>query len=92
MDQSIKQTDQMEQIGQPDRTDQGESFSLERALEQLDGMLEKLSDRQTPLEETFETYRAGMELLKKCESAVDLIEKKVMILNEAGGLEETDGF
>ena len=55
-------------------------------------MLEKLSDRQTPLEETFETYRAGMELLKKCESAVDLIEKKVMILNEAGGLEETDGF
>ena len=65
-----------------------ESFSLEKALEQLDGMIEKLSDREVPLEETFETYKAGMELLKKCEAQVDLIEKKVMVLNEEGDMDE----
>lgn len=65
-----------------------EAFSLEKALEQLDGMIEKLSDRDVPLEETFETYKAGMELLKKCEAQVDLIEKKVMVLNEEGDMDE----
>ena len=67
---------------------QEEAFSLEKALEQLDGMIEKLSDREVPLEETFETYKAGMELLKKCEAQVDLIEKKVMVLNEEGDMDE----
>ena len=68
--------------------EQEEAFSLEEAMKELDGMLEKLSDRETPLEETFLTYKAGMELLKKCEDQVDLIEKKVMVLNEEGGMDE----
>lgn len=63
-------------------------FSLEEAFDRLDQMIDKLSDRETPLEETFETYRAGMELLKKCEQQIDMIEKKVMVLNEEGGMDE----
>ena len=92
----MRNTEQMEDLNltQPARAAEGsgdadgEAFSLETALEQLDQMLEKLSDRETPLEETFLTYQAGMELLKKCEAQVDLIEKKVMVLNGEGGMEE----
>jgi len=81
-------TEQMDQKMTERPQESEEKFSLEEAFERLDDMIEKLSDRETPLEETFQTYRAGMELLKKCEAQVDLIEKKVMVLNEEGGMDE----
>ena len=81
-------TEQMDQKMAERPQESEEKFSLEEAFERLDDMIEKLSDRETPLEETFQTYRAGMELLKKCEAQVDLIEKKVMVLNEEGGMDE----
>ena len=81
-------TEQMDQKMTERPQESEEKFSLEEAFERLDDMIEKLSDRETQLEETFQTYRAGMELLKKCEAQVDLIEKKVMVLNEEGGMDE----
>ena len=40
------------------------------------------------LEESFKEYQKGMELLKKCSETIDRVEKKVLILNENGGLDE----
>ena len=40
--------------------------TLEENFAELDGMLEKLADRDVPLEESFAIYAEGMKLLKAC--------------------------
>lgn len=65
-----------------------EKFSLEEAFESLDAMLERLEDREIPLEESFALYQQGMQLLKKCNNAIDTVEKKIMIMNGDGELDE----
>ena len=65
-------------------TQEPENLNLEQALEQVEEMIAKLQDRETPLEESFQLYRRGMELLKQCGSQIDLIEKQVLKLSETG--------
>ena len=67
---------------------EGQTLSVEEAFERLDGMIEVLSDRDTPLEKAFDTYQEAVKLLKTCSGQIDLVEKKVMMLNEEGGLDE----
>ena len=43
-----------------------EEKTLEEAFTELDGLAEKLEDRETSLEDSFRFYRQGMELLKFC--------------------------
>ncbi len=64
------------------------TFSLEEAFEQLDQMLEELESPEISLEKSFLAYQAAMELLKKCDSAIDQVEKKVLALNGEGELDE----
>ncbi len=65
-----------------------EAFSLEETFEKLDGMLERLEDREISLEESFSLYQQGMQLLHKCSEAIDTVEKKIMIMNGDGELDE----
>ena len=63
-------------------------LSIEETFRKLDDMIEKLESADTPLEEVFSVYRESMELLKDCSQRIDLVEKKVMVLSEEGGLDE----
>ena len=56
-------------------------MTLEETFEKIDEVMEKLSDDSIPLEESFTIYKAGMELLGKCQKTIDDIEKKVEELN-----------
>lgn len=51
-------------------------------------MLGKLSDRDVPLEESFAIYAEGMKLLKVCGDKLDQVEKKMLVMNEEGKLDE----
>lgn len=62
--------------------------TLEEAFEELEKMLDKLSDRDTALEESFQVYAEGTELLKYCNEKLDRVEKKMLVLNEEGKLDE----
>lgn len=62
--------------------------TLEEAFAELDGMLEKLADRDVPLEESFAIYAEGVKLLKYCSEKLDRVEKKMMVMNEEGMLDE----
>ncbi len=62
--------------------------SIEEAFVLLEEAIGKLEDRDTTLEESFQTYQQGMELLKLCNEKVDKIEKKVLAMNEDGELYE----
>lgn len=65
-----------------------EELTLEESFARLDGMMERLEDRELPLEEAFRLYQQGMELLKLCNDKIDTVEKKILIMNGDGGLDE----
>ena len=61
---------------------------MEEAFAELDEMLVKLADREVSLEESFEIYAEGTKLLKYCSDKLDRVEKKMLVMNEEGGLDE----
>ncbi len=63
-------------------------LSLEENFKQLDEMIEKLEDKEIGLEESFSLYEQGMKLLKQCNDQIDKVEKKVMVMNRNGELDE----
>lgn len=65
-----------------------EAFSLEKAFAQLNDTIEKLESQDITLEESFQTYKQGMELLKQCNDSIDKVEKKVLMIDESGKLNE----
>ena len=63
-------------------------FNLEEAFLELDATIMHLEQEDISLEESFAEYQKGMELLKKCNDAIDKVEKKVLVLNEKGDTDE----
>ena len=61
---------------------------LEEAFILLDDITRTLEDEEITLEDSFQAYKKGMDLLKICNDKIDKVEKKVMMLNEEGGLDE----
>ena len=61
-----------------------EDKTLETVFEELDEIIEKLDKENVSLEESFQMYHQGMDLLKVCNEKIDTIEKKMMILDENG--------
>lgn len=62
--------------------------SIETVFEQLDEIVTKLEGEDVSLEESFQLYHKGMDLLKICNDKIDAVEKKIMILDEEGGQHE----
>ena len=58
-----------------------EELTLEQGFDQLDEIIEKLEDREIPLEESFGLYEQGIKLLKDCNEKIDRVEKQVQKLN-----------
>lgn len=63
-------------------------MSLEENFAKLEETLEKLGNDELPLEEAFQAYSEGMQLLKQCNEQIDYVEKQVLKLTEDGRLEE----
>lgn len=62
--------------------------TLEEVFAQLDDLAEKLEDKETSLEGSFNLYKQGMELLKFCSDKLDTVEKKMLQMNEDGTFSE----
>ncbi len=65
-----------------------EEFRLEEAFEQIERILERSGDKDVSLEESFSLYQEGMRLLKLCNARIDQVEKKMLLIDEEGGLHE----
>lgn len=61
---------------------------LEETFMQLEQVIEDLEGQDVSLEEAFELYKNGIGLLKSCKEKIDEVEKKVLVLNEVGDLDE----
>lgn len=65
-----------------------EEQTLEEAFASLDELIEILEDKETSLEDSFQVYQKGMELIKKCSEKIEHVETKVLLMNEDGELDE----
>ncbi|MCI5584634.1 MAG: exodeoxyribonuclease VII small subunit [Lachnospiraceae bacterium] len=67
-----------------------ERLTLEEALLKLDEAVAKLQSDEISLEDSFQVYQQGMEYVKFCSQTIDQVEKKVLMLNQEGGLDELE--
>ena len=65
-----------------------QKLSLEEALEKLDETIAKLQSEEVSLEDSFTLYKEGMDYVKLCSETIDQVEKKVLVLNQEGMLDE----
>ena len=64
--------------------------SLEETFQELETIIEKMQDREVPLEDSFSLYEQGIQKLKFCNEKIDHVEKKMLLLNKQGELEAFD--
>ena len=72
-------------------TEKDEQMTLEEAFKELDRLASQLEDRNTSLEDSFNLYRQGMELLKYCNDRLDTVEKKMLEISEDGAYHAFSG-
>lgn len=58
------------------------SLSVEESLKKLDELIDELAKSDISLDESFKLYNEGLKLVKMCNSQIDKIEKKIIILEK----------
>ena len=53
---------------------------LEENFKKLEEIIDKLENDETSLDESFKIYEQGMELVNECNSELDKVEKKLVVL------------
>ena len=68
------------------------SNSYEAAIEELEGIIEKMEKGEMTLDESVKYFQRGIELSKFCSKKLDEVERKITILLEKsdGEIEEKD--
>ena len=72
------------------RKKQGVDF--EAALEELEGLVERMEEGALSLEESLKTYERGIELSRACQKSLDAAEQRIQILSEKDGATEMRSF
>ncbi len=63
-------------------------LTLEEQFAQIEELIEKMESPKVTLDESFALYQQGVLQLKQCNTLLDEVEKKMLVLNAEGGLEE----
>lgn len=62
--------------------------TLEESFLQIEEILASMEANDISLEESFALYEQGIHKLKDCNDKIDAVEKKMLLLNSNGELEE----
>lgn len=62
--------------------------TLEEMFTQLESVIKTMEQGDVSLEETFDLYHRGMNMLKSCNDKIDKVEKKMLILDDKGEAHE----
>ncbi len=65
--------------------EQKKEMTLEESFSALTEITGKMENPDLSLEERFELYRTGMELIRVCTGKIDLVEKKLVTIREEAG-------
>jgi exodeoxyribonuclease VII small subunit len=67
-------------------------FNLEKALTELEELVEELESGDLPLEKAMKKFEDGIKLTRGCQAALKDAEQKVEILLQSAGGEELEDF
>ena len=67
-------------------------FNLEKALTDLENLVDELESGDLPLEKAMKKFEEGIKLTRGCQAALKDAEQKVEILLKSAGGEELEGF
>ncbi|WP_100398400.1 exodeoxyribonuclease VII small subunit [Bacillus sp. FJAT-44742] len=68
--------------------EQDRQITFEKAMEELEGIVEKLEEGDVPLEKAIEMYQEGMNLSKVCHDKLVRVEKQMdQMMSEDGKIE-----
>ena len=67
----------------------GKSLNLEKALADLENLVEELESGELPLEKAMKKFEEGIKLTRGCQAALKEAEQKVEILLQGAGGEES---
>ena len=70
------------------KADKENELSLEENFDKLEEITAALSSDDISLEDAFEDYKKGMDLIRKCSEQIDAVEKEVLRLNADMSTEE----
>ena len=65
---------------------------FEKALSELETLVEKLERGELPLEETLKQFERGIELTRSCQKALQAAEQRVEILLAGSETETTEAY
>jgi exodeoxyribonuclease VII small subunit len=65
---------------------------FERALEELEGLVDRLEGEDLTLEESLAVFERGIGLTRTCQQALDAAEQRVRILTEQSDSAEPEPF
>ncbi len=71
-------------LEEKNNTQEETQIPLEELFAKLEDVVKNLENPESSLEESFQYYNEGMQLLKKCNETIDAVEKKVLVLDEEG--------
>lgn len=69
-----------------------EAPDFERALGELEGLVERLERGDLPLDEALKTFERGVELTRHCQSSLKAAQQKVEILLKRSGQSAIEAF
>lgn len=61
-----------------------DDLTLQDIFAKLDEVIKNMEQGDISLEESFQFYHKGMDLLKVCNDKIDKVEKKMLILDDEG--------
>ncbi len=67
-------------------------LDFERALHELEALVERLERGDLPLEEALRTFERGVELTRQCQSSLRAAQQKVEILLQRGDRNSIEPF
>ena len=69
-----------------------DEFAFEKALAELESLVERLEAGDLSLEESLKDFERGVSLTRACQKALAEAEQKVQILLSEGGEEKLEAF
>lgn len=63
-------------------------FKLEEAFLRLQEITEGMEAEDVTLEQSFALYKEGVSLVEKCNNAIDMVEKEVIMISGNGDKDE----
>ena len=64
-----------------------EERSLEELFAEAEALIGRMEEPELSLEDAFAAYEQGMRIIRACNSRIDQVEQKMLVMNAEGGLE-----